>query len=235
MKIEFSIDTGTIISFFVVLVIACLAAAFFLRQSCDSKKRQKCYRDSLTFSFRVAQNIPDNAVVFVGDSHIRGLCVVAVTPYGVNLGIGGDTTGGVLQRIKQYMSLNKAKVVVLAIGTNDIIHGLKDGIADRYTAILNVLSGSVPVLVCSLPPVDERATGKIHNQDVLAVNRSLLAVCTGNTRCCFVDCTKQLVDFSGNLDARYHIGDGIHLSPAGYAIWIKTMKQILSVSDCFID
>jgi len=54
------------------------------------------YRQMLVFCRRVDTCAPDNAVLFVGDSFIQGMCVSAVADKAVNLGIGGDTIVGLL-------------------------------------------------------------------------------------------------------------------------------------------
>ncbi len=203
-------------------------AVSFLRQACTWEKKEKCYRDLLAFSFRVEQNIPDNAVVFIGDSLIQGLCVAAVTPYAVNLGIGRDTTAGVLQRISRYKGLKRAGAVVLLVGVNDVIQGQREGIVDQYKTILQIIPDTVTIVLCALLPVDERATTKVRNRDIVLINAGMKAACMHNENCRFFDSTEKLIDFSGNLETQYHIGDGIHLNRQGYEIWIAGMKPFLS-------
>lgn len=56
------------------------------------------YVETAVFLERIDNNIPDEAVIFIGDSGIQGLCVSAVVCPSVNFGIGTDTTVGVLKR-----------------------------------------------------------------------------------------------------------------------------------------
>jgi len=77
------------------------------------------YHQMVTFHSHMDGNVPDDSVIFIGDSLTQGLCVSAVACPSVNYGIGNDTTLGVLQRISQYESIQRAKVVVIAIGIND--------------------------------------------------------------------------------------------------------------------
>ena len=45
--------------------------------------------------------VPAGSVVFIGDSITQGLPVSAIVANGINYGIGGDTTVGVLRRLSQ--------------------------------------------------------------------------------------------------------------------------------------
>ena len=215
----------------IIILILCLSTGFFglalLRKTCDREKKAKCYRDQLAFNLRVAQNIPDHAVVFVGDSLVRGLCVAAVAPYAVNLGIGRDTTEGVLKRLGDYRTLSRARAVVLLVGVNDLIQRRKKGITGRYEAILKEIPGNVAIVFNALMPVDERATNKVCNRDILLLNKVMKQACSEQANCRFFDLTEKLIDFSGNLRPQYHIGDGIHLNAKGYGILIENMKSLV--------
>ncbi len=228
MKREYLIRTRTIFFLLFVLILAGLVAVSFLRESFDREKRKKCYRDLLVFNSRIARNLPDNAVVFLGDSLVQGLCVAAVTPYGVNLGIGRDTTGGVLQRLNKYRSLERVRAVIVAVGVNDLIHGHQDGIVERYELILQAIPGHVPIVLSAILPVDDQVTQKVRNKDVALLNGDIRAVCLKYDNCSICEITEKMVGFSGNLASEYHVGDGIHLSPQGYRIWINEMQRILA-------
>ena len=233
MKSEYVIHTRSIIFLLLTLIFVGSIALFFLRETFDREKNEKCYRNQRTFSLRVAQDIPDNAIVFVGDSLVRGLCVAAVAPYAVNLGIGRDTTMGVLQRIGQYNTLQRARAVVLLVGINDLIQGKQNGIIARYSSILRKLPRNVDIISNALLPVDERMTDKVRNRDILSINKALQVSCSRYANCHFFDCTEKFIDFSGNLEAQYHIGDGIHLNRLGYGIWIENLKTILEFLDVY--
>ena len=51
---------------------------------------------------RMDGSIPDNSILFIGDSITQSLCVSAVADNSVNLGIGGDTTLDVINRLPKY-------------------------------------------------------------------------------------------------------------------------------------
>ena len=80
------------------------------------------YHRILRYHERSVDSVPDDSVIFIGDSITQGLCVSAVQPNAVNFGIGSDTTTGVLMRIPAYMpALERAKCIVLAIGVKHLM------------------------------------------------------------------------------------------------------------------
>ena len=90
---------------------------------------------------------PNQTIVFIGDSIIQGLYVSAVTENGVNFGISGDTTAGVLERIDKYTILNKARAVVIAIGINDIPRRNNKKIIENLLLFVKVVKNVVIVFI----------------------------------------------------------------------------------------
>ena len=66
---------------------------------------------------------PSGVPYFLGDSITRRLDVATIASNAVNLGISGDNTAGLLNRIDLYELSVRASSVVIAIGVNDIRGG----------------------------------------------------------------------------------------------------------------
>jgi hypothetical protein len=62
---------------------------------------------------------PD-ALVFLGDSMLRDLDTSSIARHTLNLAISGDTTAGLLGRIRAYRSVETARGVVVGVGPNDL-------------------------------------------------------------------------------------------------------------------
>ena len=65
------------------------------------------------------QTMPDGAAVFLGDSLTERLATAAVASNSVNFGVSWQTSAQLLQSIPK--TLDRAGVVYLLIGTNDIV------------------------------------------------------------------------------------------------------------------
>lgn len=188
------------------------------------------YHELVAYHKRMDANLLKGTVVFIGDSITQGLAVSAVTPLSVNYGIGNDTTVGVLNRIGEYRALNSAKAVVLAVGINDLKRRDPAEIIENYTAILDEIPLGVKVIICAVKPVDERvkqANGRTRDR-INALNDGLIQLSSARANAIFIDITADLEDAAGNLSKRYHIGDGVHLSAAGYNVWIKALRQVMA-------
>lgn len=188
---------------------------------------QSHYQRMLQFHDWIDGSVPQDSVLFLGDSMIQGLCVSAVTSDGVNYGIGGDTVGGLLHRLDHYRSLSRCRAVVLQIGVNDLSAFTNSEIVRDYTRLLDVLS--LPVIVCGVLTVDERDRPPFadYNVRIRELNRDLEQLCHAHPQRLFVDSTSHLTDEAGQLTAANHVGDGVHLSPAGYQIWIGDLRDAL--------
>lgn len=175
---------------------------------------------------RLDRNLAPGAVVFLGDSHILGLNVTAITQKGVNFGVGSETTVGLLARLPRYKSISKARSVVIGIGYNDIDKRGATQIAQNVATILQrtsapvVLSGLLPVSPGTLIP--ERDADRI-NQIIKKTNELLKAACT--VKCRFLDPFPRFAVSIRNK--RYHEGDGVHLNVHGYEIWQNLISNTL--------
>lgn len=187
------------------------------------------YDLTTTYHYSMDDNIPELATLFIGDSHIQGMAVISVTPDAVNFGIGGDTTAGVLERIQNYTSLTRAKAVVLAVGINDLGRWDNEQFIANYEKVLNSMPEGLMTVVTAVLPVDERVQNvTVQNERINAINEKLAQLVANYDQAIWLDLTERLVNSNDNLKSEYHVGDGIHLSPAGYAIWTGQLSGILN-------
>jgi len=96
---------------------------------------------------RIDSNVPSGSAIFIGDSITQGLCVSAVFTPSVNYGIGSDTTLGVLKRLPKYESLNRASMVILEVGINDLKRRKDEEILSNYSSILKLIPSHMPVII----------------------------------------------------------------------------------------
>lgn len=171
------------------------------------------------------RNLAAGAVVFFGGSHIMSLNVSRITPHGMNFGIGGDTTVGLLTRLPRYQSVGKARAVVVGIGFNDVKKRDAKAIVRNTREILDRIP--VPVVLCGLFPIvpdaaHRSAETERHNAVIRDVNKALRDICKGD--CVFVD---PHPDLTGR-EPRLRDPDGIHLDRTGYDIWTGLIAEKLN-------
>ena len=189
-------------------------------------RRPPLYDAMLAYHLRMDANVPDGAVIFVGDSITQGLAVSAVARPAVNFGIGGDTTAGAIERLARYASIARAGGIVIALGVNDLASRSNDEIAADFARIADMLPPGVAVVFSGVLPVGKRVAPNYAgvNPRVAALNAALARIAARRPGSVFIDAGASMRDADGDLDERFHLSDGVHLGPAGYRIWIDALR-----------
>ncbi|HFX6399163.1 MULTISPECIES: GDSL-type esterase/lipase family protein [Acinetobacter] len=186
------------------------------------------YKKMVVVHQRMDGNIREGSIFFLGDSITQSLNVNSVTDRGVNYGIGGDTSLGLLNRLEYYNSLKKADKILVAIGINDFIFNrTSKEIIGNYAKIFELLPKDKKVFINSVLPVTYQYTensDKITINQIVDLNHELKKFCSLKSNCEFINSYGSFADSSGFLKKSYDIGDGIHLNTEGYNLLIKILK-----------
>ena len=145
-----------------------------------------------------------NALVFLGDSITQGwgediggsLPGVKVA----NRGISGDTTRGVLIRLKEDVLALKPAGVVLLIGTNDLEENAEpEVIAANLKLIIAELkkhNAKMPIVLCQVFP--SSASMKRSSDKIKKVNQLYAAAVKGDARVTFIETHTLFADAQGD-------------------------------------
>ncbi len=172
----------------------------------------------------------DGRVVFLGSSTFQGLDVSAITPYGLNLGIGGDTLRGLSERAGHYRSLNTARAVWINIGFNDLARRCELPSAS-ITEVMALAPPEVPVLVLGIQGIDSarlktRCDGRLPAL-IAELNASHERDCASRRGCTYVPHPVAALRAPSAPPPPLE-ADGIHLSPDGYSELITVMRAALA-------
>lgn len=174
-----------------------------------------------------------NAVVFLGDSITQGWGDTMGSSFGdlkvANRGISGDTTRGMLLRLKKdVLSLNPRAVVML-MGTNDLEEQAEpETIAANVKLIVAALkehNGSMPILLCKVFPSSE--TKRRPADKIQRVNELLAAAVKGDSQIVVLETWQLFADENGNAKAA-EFPDLLHPNQAGYAKWAAALRPIFA-------
>jgi len=185
----------------------------------------------LRFHQRIDGNVPENAILFFGASHVQSLSVAAISPLTVNFGIGGDTTEGVLQRLPMYQSVARAKAIVIAVGFNDLKtndpNAIKNAV-ENIQEVIETMPVSASIFLSEIHPVAQMTIGAdLLNKKIGQTNQQLKRLSSNYAHVDFIPLPKQLFD-GHQLSNSVHIGDGIHLNEVGYQYWIDHLKKTVT-------
>ncbi len=204
----------------------------------------------------VAQKQPDQLYILAGDSlslwFPADLLPDRVT--WLNQGISGDTSYGLLRRIKAF-DQTQPKTIFLMIGINDLIRGVRyETVVENQREIIRHLKSAHPtaqiVVQSILPHGGDRASQRyltsakdnpaptehslplwvkrlpdISNPSIQRLNQRL-ALVAQEEKVQFLDLNPHFADKQGNLRDDLTT-DGLHLSPTGYALWRSQLSPFL--------
>ncbi len=188
----------------------------------------RTYVETHAFYKRVNNNLTMGHTIFLGDSHIQGLAVSEVIGKSVNFGIGKDVTKRLINRVRDYDAISRAKNIVIAIGINDLAHQSVESTIKQFEQLFSLLPKESFLYVHAIFFIDEKLfKGNIENNDIIKLNNKLKQLVSVRKKSEFIDINNQLIT-KGQLSEEYHIGDGMHLNAKGYKIWIDILKQTIT-------
>ena len=220
-----------------VLIIALLVVSFFAFKPHDSS-----YYEKKCQSFEIQNaNLSKGQIVFVGDSITDFYPLddyysdLDLSVY--NRGIGGDTTDGLLNRMKISLFDLKPSKIILMIGVNDLYGGGKniDYVFENYKTIISQIETNLPetkVYCMSIISQNEKLT-QLANIDItdkiekiITLNEKIKNFVQTKTTLSYVDLFSATSDENNRLISSY-TDDGIHLNSAGFEVWTSLLKPLL--------
>ncbi|MBD2022466.1 G-D-S-L family lipolytic protein [Leptolyngbya sp. FACHB-36] len=161
----------------------------------------------------------------------------------LNQGISGETSAGLLQRLKLFDQTQPDTVFVM-IGINDLIRGVREEtLLANQQEIIRHLKMAHPrsklVVQSILPHAGDRLLdttapeawasrlAAFSNDRIRSLNQQLAQIAK-DERVNYLDLHPDFVDAQGNLRAELTT-DGLHLSRAGYEVW-RSRLQAVSLS-----
>ncbi len=185
-----------------------------------------------------ADQRPANLTILAGDS-LSLWFPPELLPEGknwLNQGISGETSNGLLKRLKIF-DRTQPEVIFVMIGINDLIRGMSDRvILDNQGQIISYLQKMHPkaqiVVQSILPHGADEATWQgrekllaISNSRIRKLNQQMQSIST-KKGVKYLDLYPLFTNKQGNL-RREFTTDGLHLSPEGYIVW-RSALQIYS-------
>ena len=145
-----------------------------------------------------------------------------------NFGIAGDTTQGVLYRLKSGEGKGfSPRAIMLMIGTNNTARNTAAEIAEGIGAVVLELQNDFPSAKILLLGVFPRGRANDPVRATIAdINRRISKLHDG-TRVHYLDIGAGFLDAAGNIPQDV-MSDGLHPGPKGYEIWAKAVIDPLT-------
>jgi lysophospholipase L1-like esterase len=145
-----------------------------------------------------------------------------------NFGIAGDTTQGVIYRLKNGEGKGfSPRAVMLMIGTNNTGRNTAGEIAEGIGAVVLELRRDFPQAKILLLSVFPRGAANDPVRETIAdINRRIAKLHDG-TNVQYLDFGSKFLDAQGNIPQDV-MSDGLHPTAKGYEIWAEAVKEPLT-------
>lgn len=208
--------------YLVLLHVALIFAYIKLQQSTDRAYNDRLIDSMHGFNIRRDASIPSDQTIFLGDSHIHGLCNSCVIPGSINFGIPSNTITHLSQQLSDYTATRHAKSLIIHIGHNDLKRQSDAEILRSVESLIANLPARPQIFFSLQLPIDEslRADLAGYNNRKATFNQNLLKLCLD--RCQIIDSWSPFV--KQEQTSQLFENDGVHLNKAGYKKWQQTLK-----------
>ena len=175
------------------------------------------------------QTPPACALLFVGSSSIRLWTSLrsdmAPLPV-INRGFGGSTLAQSNLYFDRIVAPYRPRAILLYAGENDLDGGAAPArvVEDfrQFLALKDARLGATPVFYIAAKPSKLRAA-QLPRQTEL--NRGIAEIAAARKDVHFIDVVPAMLDRGTPRDL--YVADGLHMAPAGYAIWREKVMTAL--------
>ena len=212
------------------IVAASIVLPRYIKDQKIKKLSEEYYNTKVESFEKENPDLTDVDVVFLGDSLTDGCDLNKYYPEysSVNRGISGDTTDGLLNRLKVSAYDVEPTGVVLLIGVNDISRGVKpNDLSDNYEKIITGLKENLPdtiIVWCSMTALGGKSAK--YNDTVIICNQKIKLLAEKHG-CTYVDLFTPLCDVETREIKEEYTTDGTHLTDAGYQVVSQEINNAL--------
>jgi lysophospholipase L1-like esterase len=175
---------------------------------------------------------PQHGVLFVGSSSIRMWTTLAGDFSGVPVidrGFGGSAIADSTHYADRIVIPYRPRVIVMYSGDNDIEEGCTPRqVLDEFKAFVSRVRRDLPdvaIVYISIKPSLARWSLWPRMREA---NREIARWAPTQKQVTFVDVAPRMLDPDGRPRANLFREDGLHMTPAGYAIWIAALEPVLA-------
>jgi lysophospholipase L1-like esterase len=214
-----------------MLAVVNLLAAVSLLAQVQPRDPARWESDVAAFENQDRHNPPKKGgIVFVGASSIVRWNVAEFFPDlpVLNRGFGGSEMADTAHFAARTVLPYEPRIVVLYPGENDIARGVSpETVAAGFERFVATVRGALPmtrILVIGLKPTPVRWR---FNDQMIETNRLLRAIAARNERITYISVEKAMLGPDKLPRPDLFIGDGQHMTRAGYEIWTDIVRPHL--------
>lgn len=219
--------------FVLLLAVISFASTSFAKD--EVKPTENKYESTFKkFEKQDAENPPKTGgVLFLGSSSIRMWDLEkwfdCPSHTMINRGFGGSMTSDVLYFFDRIIPVYKPKTIVFYCGDNDIARKKSpEEVLKDFDTFWARTKKELPQCHLLYVPVKQSFAREKMWDEMMKVNEGIQKRAARITTLHYCDTIPLLLNEEGQLDRKYFLKDGLHLSDAGYEKWTKLVKSYLS-------
>jgi len=128
---------------------------------------------------------------------------------------------GTPMRARDIIRNSGCDYAFICMGTND----LYGDAAGRYYEYLDDIRAYNPNVIIFVESCTPNHQDSPRNSDINALNAAMVQYCDAHDNVYYVDVATPLRDSTGHLATEYCSDGGVHITYAGYAVWINTLEE----------
>src|SRR5450432_3397581 len=175
---------------------------------------------------------PQHAVLFVGSSSIRLWTTITTDFPGVptiNRGFGGSVIADSTYYADRIIVPYHPRLIVFYAGDNDIAEGRTPQQAiDDFKAFVARVRRDFPNVDIAYLSIKPSVARVAMWPQMRAANDGIAHWARTQKDVTFVDLKAKMLDAQGKPRSELLREDGLHMRPAGYAIWIDALRPVLA-------
>lgn len=219
---------ATILFFTIAAVASCQTPSVKYKSTAHYRERTKQFQKEPMIKHSDIVMFGNSLTEFGGDWNKR---IPESDGTIINRGIKGDDSRGMLNRLNQITPYAPKKIFV-GCGINDVSHDLSvRQVATKVQRLLRTMKRQTPeskIYYFSLLPINESfnrwKTLAGRTDDVPLINARMKEWCDNNG-ITYIDVFSHLTEPGTNVLRKELSVDGLHLTEAGYAIWVDCIKD----------
>jgi lysophospholipase L1-like esterase len=173
-----------------------------------------------------------HAVVFTGSSSIRLWTTITTDFPGVptiNRGFGGSMIADSTYYADRIVVAYHPKLIVMYAGDNDVAEGRTPvQVIDDFKAFVARVRRDLPNVAVAYLSIKPSVARMAMWPQMRAANDGIARWARTTKDVTFVDIAANMLDAHGEPRPELLREDGLHMRPAGYAIWIEALKPVLA-------
>lgn len=145
----------------------------------------------------------------------------------INLGFGGSTLAACTWYFDRvFKNLNNVEAIIIYAGENDLGEGRHPEevvlLLQNLLAKIKMKFGNIPCSIISIKPSFSR---QHLSESIAYTNKNIEKILLKEKNFHYLNVYDLMLNEDGSPNPKYYHEDGLHLSPAGYKLWLDEFKK----------